>query len=331
MNALPTWLHGLFAVLPTPMMADGSLDLESLDSVVEHYLAGGAVGLVPASIAGEGDLLDEDERRHVIQRVVRRSAGRAAVVVGVLADRLADALAQARVAADCGAGGLLVKPPLGDAQDVLAHVGAIARSLRLPIILLDNPKFGASLPAALVQALLDAVPAVCGIKLEEEPTADKMAQVRALLGARIRIFGGLGGVHCLQELERGADGFFTGNPYPEHLVEVMSCWRRGDRVAAAAANALLLPSALREREHPATMISQRKTILRDRGVLRDAAVRSRASAAAGTAARTDIAQAASDKPSILRGRDRSEGLECANGYLRPDSVAGATSMSEFRE
>jgi len=289
-NPLPIWLHGLFAVLPTPLTEDGDLDLESLDRVVEHYLAGGAVGLVPASLAGEGDLLDEGERQCVIQRVVRGSAGRAPVVVGVLADGLADALDQARVAADCGARGLLVKPPLGDAQDVLAHVSAIARSLRLPIILLDNPKFGAALPVTLVKTLLDGVPEVCGIKLEDEPTADKMAQVRALLGARIRIFGGLGGIHCLRELEYGADGFFTGTPYPEHLVEVMSCWHRGDRVAAAAANALLLPTALREREHPATMISQRKTILRDRGVLRDAAVRLRAGPPGNVAAQVDIAQ-----------------------------------------
>jgi 4-hydroxy-tetrahydrodipicolinate synthase len=295
MNPLPTWLHGLFAVLPTPMLADGDLDLESLDGVVEHYLAGGAVGLVPASIAGEGDLLDEGERRRVIQRVVLRAAGRAPVVVGVLADRMDDALAQARVAADCGAGGLLVKPPLGDAHDVIAHVGAIARSVRLPVILLDNPKFGALMPVTLVQALLDGVPEVCGIKLEDEPTADKMARVRTLLGARIRIFGGLGGIHCLQELEHGADGFFTGTPYPEHLVEAISCWRRGDRAAAGAANALLLPTALREREHPATMISQRKTILRDRGVLRDAAVRLRTSAPGNAAAGIDIAQAPCEK------------------------------------
>jgi len=313
MNALPAWLHGLFAVLPTPMVEDGELDLESLDGVVEHYLAGGAVGLVPASIAGEGDLLDEDERRRVIQRVVRRAAGRAPVVVGVLADRLADALTHAGVAANSGADALLVKPPLGEGQDVLTHVSAIAQSLRLPIILLDNPKFGASLPLALIQRLLDTVPEVCGIKLEDEPTADKMAQVRALLGDRIRIFGGLGGVHCLHELERSADGFFTGTPYPEHLVEVMSCWRRGDRLAAAAANALLQPTALQEREHPATMISQRKSILRDRGVIRDAAVRLRASVPGNAEARIDIAQSPDDKLSPLQGLNASNAIACTGG------------------
>jgi len=273
MDRIPAWLQGLFAVLPTPMVAGGSLDLESLDRVVDHYLGGGAVGLVPASIAGEGDLLDEAERRLVIQRVVRRSGGRAPIVVGVLEDQTESALAQARVAAECGASGLLVKLPAGDAQAVLGHVGAIARSLRLPIILLDNPAFGASLPVSLVQTLVDTVPEVCGIKLEEEPTADKMAQLRALLQQRIRIFGGLGGVHCLRELEHGADGFFTGHPHPDHLVAALACFHRGDRAGAAAACEAVLPVATREREHPATMISQRKTILRELGVLREAAHR----------------------------------------------------------
>jgi 4-hydroxy-tetrahydrodipicolinate synthase len=275
MALIPSWLQGLFAVLPTPMAADGRLDLESLDRVVEHYLDRGAVGLVPASIAGEGDLLDEAERRLVIQRVVRRSAGRAPVVVGVLDDRTDSALAQARAAAECGASGLLVKSPLHNPRGVLGHVGAIGRSLRLPIILLDNPQFGATLPPGLVQTLVNSVPEVCGIKLEEEPTADKMAQVRRLLGLRIRIFGGLGGVHCLSELGGGADGFFTGYPHPEQLVAVMRCFHRGDRAAAAAANEVLLPLAMRERAHPAAMIGLRKTILRDCGVLRDATVRSR--------------------------------------------------------
>lgn len=276
MDAVPTWLRGLFAVLPTPMLGDGSLDLESLDHVVDYYLEGGAAGLVPASIAGEGDLLDEAERRLVIERVARRAAGRATIVVGVLDDRTDHAMAQARAAAECGASGLLVKPPVGGMQDVLSHVDSIAGSLKLPIILLDNPKFGARLPPSLVQALIDVVPGVCGIKLEEEPTAGKMVLVRALLGERIRIFGGLGAVHCLSELAAGADGFFTGYPYPEHLTAVMACFRRGDLAGAAAANEVLLPVATREREHPAAMIGLRKTILRDRGVIRDAAVRARA-------------------------------------------------------
>lgn len=275
MHTPPDWLQGLFAVLPTPMVSGGGLDLDGLDRVVEHYLDGGAAGLVPASIAGEGDLLDDAERRAVIQRVVRRAAGRAPVAVGVLDERTDRALAQARVAAGCGAGALLVKPPRGDAQQILAHVGAIALAMRMPIVLLDHPKFGGLLPPSLLQVLVDGVPEIVGIKVEDEPTADKMARLRTLLGPRLRLFGGLGGVHCLHELEHGADGFFTGYPHPRALVDVMDCWRRGERAAAAAANARMLPVALREQADPDTMILQRKTLLRDAGVLREAVVRPR--------------------------------------------------------
>src|SRR5206468_4719603 len=112
-------------------------------------------------------------------------------------------------------------------------------------------KFGAALPAGLVRTLVGTVPEVCGIKLEEEPTPPKIAKVRALLGQSIRIFGGLGGVHCLRELEHGADGFFTGHPQPEHVVAAMACFKRGDRAGAAAAYEALLPVAQWEREHPA--------------------------------------------------------------------------------
>jgi 4-hydroxy-tetrahydrodipicolinate synthase len=276
----PAWLQGLFAVMPTPMKGGGELDLESLDRLVDHYLDGGCAGLVPASIAGEGDLLDAAERTQVISRVVERARGRAPVIVGILDDDLATALASARVAADCGAGALLVKPPTGGDAAVLAHLDGIARALHLPIVLLDNPKFGGTLSPALVAELARAIPEVCAIKLEEEPTAAKMRAVRALAGPGVRIFGGLGGIHCLSELESGADGFFTGFPQPEYLLAVMDCMRRGAPDAAAAAYRHLLPQAERERANAAAMIVQRKLFLRDAGVLREAVSRTGAGATA---------------------------------------------------
>ena len=293
MDYPPTWLQGLFAVLPTPMRGQGELDLESLDRLVDHYLDGGCAGLVPASIAGEGDLLDAAERAQVIERVVRHAHGRAPVVVGILDDALATALASARVAADCGADGLLVKPPAGDDDAIARHLGGIARTLRLPIILLDNPKFGGRLSPALIDELARTIPEVCGIKLEEEPTAAKMAAVRTLTGPRLRIFGGLGGVHCLSELQHGADGFFTGFPQPQQLLAVIDGVRRGQPDAAAAAYARLLPQALRERANLAAMIAERKVFLRDAGVLSEAVFRPRGAPAAARDAPVHAATASS--------------------------------------
>lgn len=276
MSAVPSWLRGLFAVLPTPMLADGELDLPSLDRVIDYHLDGGASGLVPASIAGEGDRLDEAERQLVIQRVVERTRARVpftAIIAAVLRTDTEGALAQARMAAAWGVDGLLVKPPMGSVQTVLDHFDELGRVLDLPMIVLDYPKAGPLLPPLVIRKLVDAVPQVCGIKLEEEPTAIKMACVRVRLGSRIRIFGGLGGTHCLEELEQGADGFFTGCPHPELLVKAMTSFGAGDRAGAADAFATLRHLNQRERADPANWIQRRKEILCELAVLQCAAVR----------------------------------------------------------
>ena len=279
----PDWLRGLFAVIPTPMLPGGEVDMVSLDRVVDHYRAAGAAGLVPVSVAGEGNLLSAAERRQVIHRVVQRAAGRMPVFVGVLQAQTGAAVEQAQEAAACGARGLLVLPPRADPAGILDHFNAIARAVGLPLVVLDHPQLCPHLPPALLQALVEAVPWVCGIKLEDEPTPPKMAQVRALLGQRLRLFGGLSGAHCLQELEHGADGFFTGLPRPGHLVAVMARFRAGDRQGAAMAFDAMRPAIQQERENPGGMITQRKAMLCAEGVIAHATTRLAAAAAAAAA------------------------------------------------
>ena len=269
----PAWLQGLFAVLPTPMVGGGALDLQSLDRVVDYYLAGGAVGLVPVSVAGEGERLDEAERQCVLRRVVERSGGRAPVIAGILATGTDEAAAQACSALQCGIDGLLVKPVPGGEQAVIEHYAMIARATRVPIIVLDYPAAGPRLPVQAIAALAECVPEVCGIKLEDEPTHLKMARLRSLVGQRLRIFGGSSGAHCLAELEHGADGFFTGCPHPELLVETMGRFRHHDASGAAAAFEKLREVIARERQHAGAMVGQRKAILRELGVIKDATTR----------------------------------------------------------
>ncbi|HET7792082.1 MAG TPA: dihydrodipicolinate synthase family protein [Rhizobacter sp.] len=269
----PAWLEGLFAVIPTPMRAGGAVDLDGLARVVDHYLAHGARGVVPASIAGEGHLLSTEEQRAVLDCVVRHCAGRAPVLLGVLGESVAEAAELARAAMGQGASGLLLKPPHGPEAQVLDHIGMVAQAAPVPLVLIDHPRFGASPSPALLHTLTQQLPQVCGVKLEAEPTPAKMAAVRALLGPRLRIFGGLGALHGLDELTHGADGFFTGHPQPQHLVELIHCFRAGDAAGARAAYAALLPVAEWERDHPQAMVASRKTHLRALGVIDEAFTR----------------------------------------------------------
>jgi len=271
----PEWLRGLFAVLPTPMRPGADLDPAGLDRLVEYYLGHGASGLVPVSLAGEGDRLDAAERRWVIRRVVRRAAGRVPVLAGVPAAHAEEALAQARAAAQDGVQGLLLRLPDGDDQAVLGCAWAVGRSTRLPLVLIDHPGFGPRLPLPLIGKLAESVPQVCGLKVEDPPTADKIARLRALLGERLRLFGGLCGMHGLAELEHGADGFFTGFARPDLLVALMARCRAGDAAGARAMFQALQGLAAEEGRHADGPVGRRKRWLREFGILASDTMRPR--------------------------------------------------------
>jgi 4-hydroxy-tetrahydrodipicolinate synthase len=69
------------------------------------------------------------------------------------------------------------------------------------------------------------------VKLEEEPTAPKVARLLAANG-ELRVLGGLGAEMLIEELRSGAVGTMTGFGYPETLVAIVKSWRAGDEAAA---------------------------------------------------------------------------------------------------
>lgn len=46
-------VEGVFSVLPTPFLDDGSLDLDSLRRVVDAFIAGGVNGFTALGVTGE--------------------------------------------------------------------------------------------------------------------------------------------------------------------------------------------------------------------------------------------------------------------------------------
>ena len=131
-------------------------------------------------------------------------------------------------------------------------------------------------PPAFIARLATEVPRVGAIKLEEAPTPPKITRLRALLGRRVAIFGGLGGVYFFEELSRGADGAMTGFPYPEALGAIREHFLAGRRGEARALFYRWLPLIRYESQPgatPGTSLGLRKEILKRRGWIADAYVR----------------------------------------------------------
>lgn len=134
--------RGLVPPVITPMHPDGSLDLEGLDRVVEHLIAGGMHGLFILGSSGQVAYLTDAEREIVTRRVVERVAGRVPVQVGTpdfTARRIAES---AKRAQDLGADALVVSAPvyaLNDEAELDRHMRMIAASVEIPVFAYDVP------------------------------------------------------------------------------------------------------------------------------------------------------------------------------------------------
>lgn len=266
----PVSFTGLYAVLPTPFSENLEVDEASLRQLVEFYLAKQANGIVTLSVLGEVSYLSFAERAHVARIVIDQVQDRAPVIVGVTGELGAVAYCGQEMRA-IGAAGLLVIPPVGlTLEDLREYYGQLAISSKLPLVILDYPPLTGQLPVDFLCNLVTEVENIQAIKLEEINTAVKIRQLRQLLGKRLQILGGLGGLYLLPELEAGSDGLMTGYAHPEQLIEIMHQFQHNHLEAAQKAYADSLSQIEFEQHHG---LAQRKQALCDRGIIATAKLR----------------------------------------------------------
>lgn len=265
---------GVHVVAATPFLPDESLDEASLDTLVDFCLSAGVDGMLILGVMGEADRLTDAERERVIDTVVDRSAGRLQITVGVTAASTLVTRHRSFDAARRGADAVMVSPPPGSSAGPLLreHFRRVADGLSVPLVVQDHPaSSGVRIPAEFIASLLEHLPPGSAVKLEEPPTPPKIARLRELAGA-VPIFGGLGGVALLQELEAGANGTMTGFGFPETLADIVREHRAGHASTARRLFVDALPLMLFESQ-PGISVGLRKEILRRRGAIRHATTR----------------------------------------------------------
>ncbi len=270
-------IHGVCSIMLTPFLPDESVDEASLKTMVEDLIAGGVGGLTALGIMGEAHRLLDSERTAVIRTTVSTAAGRVPVVVGCTSESTFAAVARVREAAELGATAVMIAPSRGMQSPValLRHYRAIAETaaaLGVTTVIQDEPvTTGVTLSAATLAQLV-ALPGVDHIKVEQAPSATKIADVLAL-APHARCFGGLGGQYVYEELSAGAAGVMTGYGFPAHLVEVTDAYRAGEIDGARRAFFHYLPLIRFEAQLGIGGVAIRKQIMVERGVIAHATVR----------------------------------------------------------
>ena len=261
-------LSGVLPILPTPFSDDGGLDEPSLRRLIDFELDVGVHGVSMLGFMGEAHRLSSAERRRVVTVTVEQAQGAFPVWVGVLAFGAAGAIEQAREAQELGAAGVFVAPiGVQNDQVIFDYYGAVASAIDIPVAIHDFPEsFKTLLSADLIARMANEIPGVQYIKLEDHPVLAKLSRIQAAAPDSIGIFGGLGGVYFLEELQRGSRGIMTGFAFPEVLLGVYEAFRAGDRATAAAIFDRYVP-LIRYEFQPKIGLAYRKFVYHRRGIL----------------------------------------------------------------
>jgi len=281
---------GVFPIAPTPFLDDGSIDVSSIDRLMDFYLGCGATGVTVLGQLGEAPKLEHAESIDVAARVIRRAGG-LPVVVGVSAPGFAGMRALTREVMDLGAAGVMIAPPntlrtddqiVGYYRQVVDAIGA-----DVPFVLQDYPlTFSVQMTAGVIRRIVGELSSCVMLKHEDWPGLEKISALRAFEkdGSMrpISILCGNNGLFLDYELERGADGANTGYSFPDMLCDVVRLSAQGEREAAHDLFDAHLP-LLRYEQQPGVGLAVRKYVMMRRGILTSAAQRKPAAGMSATA------------------------------------------------
>ena len=272
-------MRGVYPILITPFHDDGRIDEASLRRLIDFNLEAGVHGLGVA-LGSEIFKLAEAERDQVIRIVVAQVNGRVPVVINTGAPGTDLAVFYSRRAQELGADALMIMPPAfmpAGPDEVLEYFGAISAAVTIPIFLQDTPT--APIGAGLARQLAAQCEWVRYIKVESMPITAKVAAMVEQAGDQLVVFGGAGGGYFIEELRRGAVGTMPFCTQPEAFVAIWNAVQTGDEGAAFEVfNRVLQPVARLSGQGVGLFYAVHKEILRHRGVIASAKVRSPAPA-----------------------------------------------------
>lgn len=237
-------LRGSIVALVTPMKADGAVDFEALEALIEWHIAEGTHGIVPMGTTGESATLDTPEHLVVIRRTIEVAAGRVPVIAGTGSNATMEAVHQTQEAERLGADACLLVTPYYNRptqEGLYRHYKAIAEVTSIPLVLYNVPPRTATDMSADTVARLAEVDGIVGIK-EACGDPERVAAIRSRVPDDFIVLSGED-AQTLRMLELGAVGTIsvTANVLPRMMSDFCTAWLTGDTDRARELDAALQP------------------------------------------------------------------------------------------
>ena len=141
-NKMNIPLSGIIPPLVTPLLDDDVLDVEGLQRLIEHLIAGGVHALFVLGTTGESQSLSYKLRVEMIKNTCRIAKGRLPVLVCISDTSIVESVNLACLAADHGADAVVSAPPYYFATgqpELIEFYEHLLPQLPLPLFLYNMP------------------------------------------------------------------------------------------------------------------------------------------------------------------------------------------------
>jgi 4-hydroxy-2-oxoglutarate aldolase len=248
MTTMSIALQGVFAPVVTPFTADGALDVAAFRANVRAHIAAGLSGVVVTGSTGEAALVDDAERRTLLEAARADVPADKLLIAATGAESTRKVIERNADAARIGADAVMVVAPhyytsAMTHEALRAHYLAVADASAVPVLLYNIPKYTHfALPPALI-AELSEHPRIHGMK----DSSGDLALIAEYLRSQDDAFTVLtgSGQTLAEAMALGAHGGILGVSLfaPELSLATYEAASRGARDEAAVLQARLFPLA----------------------------------------------------------------------------------------
>lgn len=223
---------GAAVALVTPMYANGEVNYEKLDELIEFQIAGQTDAIVACGTTGEASTLSHEEHLNVIRHTVKKVAGRVPVIAGTGSNSTETAIYLSVEAEKAGADALLLVTPYynkATQKGLVEHFVKTAESVKIPVILYNVPsRTGCNIQPATVKEINRRAANVVAIK-EASGDISQVAMLASIMGDDFAIYSGnddqivpllsLGGIGVISVLS---------NIAPKQTHDIVATYLAGD-------------------------------------------------------------------------------------------------------
>lgn len=236
--------RGVFPALTTKFTASDGIDWAAMEKHLAFQLDAGVHGLIILGSLGENATLSFDEKLEMVRFFAGAERRGRPLVACIAESSTREAKAFARGAADAGAEGFMLLPPMrypSDRRETIAYLQEVAAATDLPVMLYNNPiAYGTDLSPADFARLADN-PRFEAIK-ESAADTRRFPEIRRLVGDRFALFCGVDDL-AYECFTLGAVGWVAGLvvAFPRETVRIWELCQAGQWDEARALYEWFLP------------------------------------------------------------------------------------------